>query len=286
MIMCCPYSIAIYSDFFAMKDCPYIEFGTLLKASDKCTSVVYRRAETAHKLGLTEHMLVELCILCGNDFSSEYPYHNRLYDDCPHLDTETVKSRFSTIMSYVSWLNTKDPNFTLSSAKNKELDIASNYSRAFYQLEDLTCHTKELLAFRKINNYVIPKSSMSVLLSSGEMSNVLSWVQANESGKSPGEVALQYMFAKSKLTIELNGRSVVTAPDHLSALSSMLSITTDISASYKENPIRAMAKALPVPTWGDVMVAHTFQCLAREISKQIPCDHEDFFEVYLTARYC
>jgi hypothetical protein len=69
------------SDFMVMKDCPYIEFGSLRFADGDCESGtgghlqarVFRRAALSAALNLTENQFVEFCLLLGNDFCGHHP---------------------------------------------------------------------------------------------------------------------------------------------------------------------------------------------------------------------
>lgn len=80
------------SDFIVMKDCPYIELGSFRhmevalagqgqekEVQVKIQARVFRRAAVAAALSLTEHQLVEFCLLLGNDFVSQYPRLNMLH---------------------------------------------------------------------------------------------------------------------------------------------------------------------------------------------------------------
>ena len=59
------------TDFIAMADCPYIQFGSLEERNGQIRSnMVYYRSNVAAVLDLTEDQFVEFCIVIGNDFTA------------------------------------------------------------------------------------------------------------------------------------------------------------------------------------------------------------------------
>lgn len=88
------------SDFFAMRECPYIMFGTIrrkccisTRISRTAVANVWRRERLSETLGMTEHQFVEWCISIGNDclksfyITSASPYANKSLDSSPHMMT-------------------------------------------------------------------------------------------------------------------------------------------------------------------------------------------------------
>ena len=65
------------SDFIAMRDCAYIEFGSLVNRQQgeqqvACATHVWRRAHTCNFLGVTEEQFLDWVLLVGNDYTSQF----------------------------------------------------------------------------------------------------------------------------------------------------------------------------------------------------------------------
>jgi hypothetical protein len=266
-----------------MKNCPYIEFGGLegLGLGAGVKAVVYRRVDTASKFGLSERLLLEVAILCGNDFTSEHAHKDPPeFLDAPVLPPEDLnKSAISIISAVCEWMRTQDAGFEAEPARASELGIAIRYSRAFYELEDLSVYRVELEQYRKSVNYVSKKESMSANLSGTEKAAFASWMAARTGSESAdvGISVLNYVSSKTASAkgrmVALNGSAVPIGEDHMSAFSRMLEVTARPSASYESDPIRASTKALPIPSWGDLMVAHAYQCLALRTVQEREAEH-------------
>lgn len=64
------YAYGFDSDYFAMKDCPYIEFGTIEFAGEgQAAAVVWSRAEICRRLRVTEEAFIDIILLIGNDYT-------------------------------------------------------------------------------------------------------------------------------------------------------------------------------------------------------------------------
>ena len=58
------------SDFMVMKNCPFIEMGTIRREDGITTAKVWRRDSLARSLQFSEQQFVEFCLLLGNDFTN------------------------------------------------------------------------------------------------------------------------------------------------------------------------------------------------------------------------
>jgi hypothetical protein len=127
-----------------MKDCPYIVFGTLIhrrtSASSRPigTAVVWRRSRLAKSLGFTdEQQLVEWAILIGNDYTKHFTKSSFI----GYSNSNNEQNEFSSLEIMRKYIASQKPPYRLSSA-DAELELAINYSRAVYNLLDLTSYEK------------------------------------------------------------------------------------------------------------------------------------------------
>lgn len=256
------------SDFLAMRDCPYIEFGTIDKTTR--SAVVFRRATTASLLGLhLEQQLVELCILCGNDFTKSPRFDASQYIEAPPCSTEKSRSDESLVASSVEWLRLQGPDFKAESVKNAELRLAIQYSRAFYDLDDLRELRDELQNYRDSISYSKPLSKLSMKLSLQQKENFDTWIKARAPRNiSPGRVVLEYFesqkFSLEELPVTLNGSMAFISANHICAISRMLDIIADPAViDYSSNALRLSARyvPIPIPSWKDVIASHIYQML-------------------------
>ena len=125
-----------------MKDCPYIVFGTLFSTQKSAsihtigTAVVWRRSRLAKSLGFTdEQQLVEWAILIGNDYTKHFTKSSFI----GYSNSYNRQNEFSSVEIMRKFIATQKPPYRLSSA-DAELELAINYSRAVYNLLDLTLY--------------------------------------------------------------------------------------------------------------------------------------------------
>ena len=113
------------SDFIAMKDCPYIQFGSIRFDDDGGLSAcVWRREVTCLLLQISERQFVELCIYLGNDFTDVYD--KALFNKPHNADLSVYALCGKALVDHM--LSSADP----------ELQRAIEFSRDFYELRDLT----------------------------------------------------------------------------------------------------------------------------------------------------
>ena len=152
-------TIPFPSDYIAMRDCPYIHFGTLRfegqLQTENIFATVWRRDRLAINLGLSEQQLVEWFIFIGNDYTN---HHQDQSSNKNHksqtvskknisslLDQNSVKQRNECpLLTKLEIIRSQHPSFCVSS----EWDASENaiqYSRALYDLLDLTSYqSKEI----------------------------------------------------------------------------------------------------------------------------------------------
>eukprot|EP01041_Mallomonas_annulata_P010803 gene10803-22549_t len=135
------YSYTNDSDFLLMKDCSCMDFDTLSKSrndSDGCMAVTRSRKDVAANLDISESKLVELALLIGNDYTRVFPRSQlqlnietsfRIPGD-GNCSKEAIKLMLKCIQSLPE-------DFKLTSS-NTSLQTALEYSRALYELEDIS----------------------------------------------------------------------------------------------------------------------------------------------------
>lgn len=290
-----------------MKDCPYIEFGTVNCTVDveAAAAIVYRRSETAMHFGLSEQQLVELGILSGNDFTIEYCNAGELSEFPTTADESYHSNAKNTVLSNCDWIKSKGGGFLVTSTgETVEVDIAIRYSRALYELQDIEPFRRELETHRKSIHYISPDVPFSVGLSKKESSKLAVWIARNpmlarvENQQSVGSCALRYIADRlsetPSETISLNSFEVHFLNEHLEAFRCMFvdilalrsglgkegsagGYLTESAATPKlptekkgsDRKTRASAAVNETPQWKDVLVVQGYQGLLRELFKNV-----------------
>lgn len=137
-----------------MRDCASIKFGVFSathsgrKARDFHVPV-WRRQSVCGALGLSEHQLIEFCILLGCDYTASHELHNNFADyrsslEPPQRDSaapgpfalEEGTYGLRAFTRLLSALRAQGPNFSLCAVEgNVVLHLAIQYSRAFFNLD-------------------------------------------------------------------------------------------------------------------------------------------------------
>lgn len=256
------FSLYYNSDFFAMKQCPYIEFGSLEIVEGGVAAPVYRRDQTAAAFGLSEELFVELCILCGNDFTSAHDRSD--YKDAPSSD-------IAGISAVVEWLGAQEAFYRAQAVEEGENEIALQYTRAFYELEDISVYQRELEAYRQTIGYTKPSARMSMSLSREEADKLKVWTEMHDP-RSPGRAILQYLSEKvtepNGASVLLNGCAVVLSPDHIEAIDRTLAVVSQPALDYSNLPLRVdrlKKRGCDIPPWQDVLAGHAYQLLVSAL---------------------
>jgi hypothetical protein len=273
-----------------MTACPYIEFGQLWPAtgseeSDKpakkqgnlVKALVHWRPTTASALGLSEAQLVELSILCGNDFTVSFPMS--LFRDGPPKAVQELSEsgRASQLISAaIAWLLSKPLLYRLSST-HPELSLAIRYSRLYYNGLDTKRLVSELEEYRLSNSVVYPRPSMLVSLSGAAKERFKAWLQAHASpgnttststlGLPAGSTVASYMehlVDSADGAIELNDGVICLKPHHAVVIRDMLAtLSRNGSSSSSFSPRPTLPQGY-VPQWSHVLLATAYQNLIRQ----------------------
>lgn len=166
------------TDFVAMKDCLYIPFGgirDLDESGDIPVSCMLRRSFVADALGLTESQFVDLCIVMGNDYTDHF-LRNDFTIDTSHCPSVSHSHSVETTEKLRNWVASTSPEQRLTSS-NHDLRARIEYSRALYDLEDLTN-----LTFPESHYHSDPSKVSFKELSEEEKGGVSSWLTGLDRG--------------------------------------------------------------------------------------------------------
>ena len=141
-----------------MRDCAMIKFG-VFGAADEGHAFdfhvpVWRRRAVCAALALSEHQLVEFCILLGCDFTASHDLHNNYADYRSSLGAalqpgevgpfvlEEGTFGLKAFTRLLSLVRAQGGAFTLRAAEgNAQLQLAIQYSRAFFDLDEASMGT-------------------------------------------------------------------------------------------------------------------------------------------------
>ena len=93
---------AMDSDYLVIRDCRYIEIGSIDSAAVSSYliqvphAVVWTRTKICALLGLTEHQFVEMCILAGNDYTEGFDISNLAIVPPPTYSSSSSSSSSSS----------------------------------------------------------------------------------------------------------------------------------------------------------------------------------------------
>lgn len=111
------------SDFCFFPDANYIPFSALDASKKHANAVVIRRATLAESIGLSDAAMIELAILCGNDYlvdprSAQLDFYSEKIEDC------------------IDYLAAQEPGYRLTS-ESTEIEHILLFCRTLYDLGNL-----------------------------------------------------------------------------------------------------------------------------------------------------
>ena len=243
--------ISICSDYLAMADCLYITFESISRSKipAQVDIVVWSRKNLARAMDMTETQFVEWCILIGNDYTAHFKRNlfNEYHEfsmKCGNYDT-AVNSP-GLVLSRL-FIISKGPDYHLSSS-NCNLERAITYSRAVYNLSDLSEYDMEIEDSEVKQVAILPEDescSDTFKLSKEQKKCFDDWMESNDTDLSTGMQVTQFLqenlrkFAKFE---ELGmSQNVNLFPEilvlHLDVLNVMLkSICTKKSGKESQEP--------------------------------------------------
>lgn len=137
-----------------MRDCAMIKFGEFAGGTAGTGPAfhvpVWRRRTVSAALGLSEHQLVEFCILLGCDFTASRDLHNNYADYRTSFEGESAPAGaasgqfeleggtfgFKAFSCLLSQVRAQGSTFCLCAVEeNVPLQLAIRYSRAFFNLD-------------------------------------------------------------------------------------------------------------------------------------------------------
>lgn len=125
-----------FRDFLAVRDCAFIHFSSLHKASLGPLRIpVYRRHKVAEVLKLTEQQFVELTLVLGNNLTDSFD--RSLFDKLsPEVDWPPSDHEESLLLLRDIILNAGG-EVQVKSTSSVELQTAIDFSRAMYELHNM-----------------------------------------------------------------------------------------------------------------------------------------------------
>eukprot|EP01041_Mallomonas_annulata_P016660 gene16660-34677_t len=281
------YCYANDSDFLLMKDCPYVTFGSLSKPmgySDGCMARVWRRSELAGDLGLSESQFVELALLIGNDFTGVFPRSQlQLHietSSCSHFPGDEDYSK-DAIDAMVEYIQSLPDDYQLTSS-NTSLQTALEYSRALYELGDILNYPED------------SKHIRLMALCDEQLDSIRTYVKGRVGMNNDktlvdddvASIAIDYLYAflEDGDGSEL-GEDLYSIPlDNVQSLETMVQKLTSVMEMQEEEEgddgMESVSLALDKkekalvddtfpPQWNDVIAAHQYQLICKEIFKCI-----------------
>jgi hypothetical protein len=251
----------MFSDFFAMRDIAYIPFSSmsecLIERPPAPKVRVYRRSRLSALLELSEVQFVEWCILSGNDFTNSFPISDFTLGTVVNVGKNMLKETMRII---------KASGEELISSHNPRLQEAIEFSRKFYQLEDVSSYPPDA------------RSEVRTLrLSDQDKDLVDKWVCKQGSDFSQGSLGYMAIECLTSLSgVQCNLMEHVT-PLYLEAVEGMLRVMAE-PATVKIDKSAVFAH---VPYWNDLLFVHHYQLLCRYLGERTPLSMEAD-EVYLS----
>jgi hypothetical protein len=284
------YCYSADSDFLIMKNCPLIALGSLddpsavrNKTHNKTYSiVVWRRSNLAKMYNLSEDLLVKLCLVIGNDFTSAFPRE---------MIHPSLKSHMF-IPDLLNWIYENGNELDYPSHPDDKVRLTCLYSERFYNLEDLT---DLLLPEYKTSNpnlgdLLAEELEEGIMLQKEQKQKIFSWFQKlsfsekemESSEVSLGSLAIQCCrecFADfvvgsspSKASSKDSGKlfssdlSQLFTPVHYEILTEMIGKLKTVGHIAIPNYSPSTLQAIDL-TWENVVVANYFQLIAKELNR-------------------
>jgi hypothetical protein len=302
------------SDFFAMKGCPYIEFGTIIdqrSSGGELTAPVWRREVLAKSLGMSESQFVEWCIFVGNDFTDHFG--RRMFDafiensdsGANELPQGHNPDALDTLRRFII---SKGGDVRMGARSLPALDQSISFSRAVYQLEDLSSYPETTVSDEEVmrltkrqkdilyewlqhhepftslegNSNPVDVHAANTSSRDGTKKRLNRLVATTLSPKDIAQCAWTFLCDMSRRTEIAFYQSENDEDDdseevsklQLKALELMLSQLSSSSAGEESNAQRSrrfvVPKVMKPPRWEDICAANTYQLICREIMKGQP----------------
>lgn len=275
------------------------------------TARVWRRNCVAELLGLTETQFVDLCILMGNDFTGNFP--KDLYDRI--LESHEIPVKYGTIKFKETLQQVLQRNgsinsdadgsdsWVLKSSLSPAVELSIQYSRAFYQLEDITVflteenqkivdnfyknlrvgatETVDVVVSRKLLEEEAEYENMK--LSEDQKELVVDWIKRN--GKvikdskekkshnvNAGKLAVLFLqdLRKEKKKRVSNKLATKSNVDFQEVTTHQIDGLHQMLQFLKVRRGKVPSKDKVTITWTNVYLCNLYQIIAREIIRNLP----------------
>eukprot|EP00598_Pedospumella_elongata_P013625 CAMPEP_0184994218 /NCGR_PEP_ID=MMETSP1098-20130426/48430_1 /TAXON_ID=89044 /ORGANISM="Spumella elongata, Strain CCAP 955/1" /LENGTH=867 /DNA_ID=CAMNT_0027520229 /DNA_START=522 /DNA_END=3125 /DNA_ORIENTATION=- len=279
------------SDYIAMKDCPYIEFGSIEVGAAGCVSaIVWSRAEVSRELRLSEEQFLDFVLFLGNDYTASLIVQTDLYctmlQDCGGVIGRLIEEWFCKVSTKrkvtVRAADLYQPFFLHNDQTQQIIDLqfAMDYSRALYNLEPLD-HYCELA--RLTLPPAVPYSSASCVFDFhyysdssegkffadlGRYVNVAGKMGTEGVDRGVAVHALTYLKRRCANTALPTGPGPVVTDEHRTAIQGMLKQLQQ--QTTLDERILSENRLLLVPQWTDALAAYVYQKTCALMLKTFP----------------
>lgn len=236
------------SDFMLMENCPYIKFGDIFENDSTIyAKKVWRRAEVAALLGLSEPMLVEFGLAMGNDFTSEID-RNKVFPrhDAAALGSCEGMDNFEVLLKYVQ----TQGEFEFCSS-DESIEEALQYSRLFYGIGYEDANDDVFLRRWKLPiEYLIFTKQIKTLSGS---------IDSSTAAVSQAALELCHEFSRD-----------LVSDDHIEALGRMVELMRGESENMPEafEEAAAVRKLVPADSpirWEDALAGYRYSQVLQAI---------------------
>eukprot|EP01032_Pedospumella_encystans_P010929 gene10929-12752_t len=277
-----------------MKDCPYIEFGSVEVNDNSACAPVWSRIAVCRGLYISQEQFLDFVLFLGNDYTAPLVVHTDLYATMHRLFNGNAQIIMQEWLANVSkqrngLLQASDlfalPPAHYNAAKRNaqmqqiwELQFAMDYSRALYHLEPLD-HFYEQAS--QTLPPTVPYSSASCVFDFHHYSDISEGKFFADLGryvKAAGKMgtegvdrgvavhALTYLKRKCASTASTSTSGPAVTEEHRAAIQVMLQQIQQPSLHDETDKL----KPPPPPQWEDLLAAYVYQKTCASMLKSFP----------------
>ncbi len=252
----CAFVYAQDSDFLLMKDCELILFGEIYRSgADLMAARVWRRSLIAQSLNMTEDKVVDMCILVGNDYSSEVSFQA----------SNPTLPRTRKIAGIYEFL-CENPHFSLESS-DPETALVISYCRDLYNLADVSSY--EETETDEISERKVLEDKWACVSLTSVQKEFLQAVNIVKECEDTRATNLSTHLGKVALNIfRRDAGELFPRPNEiqLEALKLML-----LKLERSDNDSTSLTELdIEVPHWEDVYMGQVFQLICKYLGYQFP----------------
>ena len=275
------------SDYIAMKDCPYIEFGSIdFTSLGSASAVVWSRMEVCRALGISEEQFLDFVLFVGNDYTTHLVVQTDLRKEfqqmCPNLYSMMELWLNKVRNQRMEMVRAADFFCALPSNSQQfdevhNLQFAMDYSRALYNLEPLDWF------YEQVRSSTVPYSSASCVFDFHHYSDTSEgkffadldrYVKVAEKTGTAGidrgvaVHALTYLKRRCAGTASIGEAAPVVTDEHRTAIQAMLNQLQ--RRETLDNCFHPQSNFSWRPEWEDAVAAYVYQKTCALMLKCFP----------------